>query len=340
MDIYWDLDIVVLYMRKIHLIIVSVVVIAGSACLSKSAEIYDGSEVLKDQPAEPAYLSSEWKPDNPILAHDISICERYAEKRETDNPTYNSSDFIFSTEEERKVFITLDACIARLNNFNSNLPYQYGGGNSVYRYWTGEYDNLPLCGEISTTTYGMKDVFGVGFSFENKVSVESDWSTKFSFGEGSEMVYGDTLAVAFKNDNLKIFFDISGYFSERIFDDTSQYVSTALEPRKDSLELLVAYLDSAPSFRKEYKKQITDFKEALGNFMVSGKTEICARWKYGGGSIPPYCESYRKATDEEIESEKQRILGLLNFREEIFDEYYEEMYGALVNSFPFKECGF
>lgn len=319
-------------MRKVHVIMVSIVVITiivGSAWfLLKRNKIYDSSRVSENKQLASGTTSFVKNPD--------LSCERYAAEKETNKPTYNISDLTFSTEKEKNIFFTLDSCLAQLTDFNSNLPYKLGG-NFVDRNWTAKYGNLPLCGDLLTLTYDMPDVFGINFSFENKVRMESDWSTKFSFAEGGKSIVGESLNIIFRNIDLKISFGIDSFFSEKIFDKDNQYVITQSKPR----ELLAEYLGSAQSFRAEYKKQISDFNNAMNNFMVSNQPKICAKWEEeDNGSIPPFCTDYREATDEEIEAEKKRILTSINAREKLFDTYYERMYEALINAFPFKQCGF
>ncbi len=186
---------------------------------------------------------------------------------------------------------------------------------------------------LYTLHYNDPVFFGEGFSMVNVP--ETGWSSSFTFDENGKTITGEGFQFSFDYLNGSgrqepVFFGSSNSYA--VYEKKVYYTSEM--PLRVGLE---GFLSSPELMRDNALKQLDALSNSVREYLNSSSAVRCEYGPYLGHGIPPACNERALNASERQEQEKIARAYFLR-QKSVVGGHYNELYGSLMEAFPFGKC--
>ncbi len=271
--------------------------------------------------------------------------------------TVSVDELVFSEPQTGQRFRALDACFRAVTAEGWRSMGYRRYPNSYQALWCRGAGARQDCGIASGTAhnrdqqvlylqtyyYSFPEVFGLGVA-GLLVPPADGWGVSFSLSEGGGKLYDDGISLALfryeqGGDEPADTVLVIGPFSYQSF-QTDLVEREIVGPEilglsaREKLALVLSSPEAMREMSIQYHQSLAERVEAS---LLAPDFLACDRAEYKEGGVQPACLP-RPLTEAERSAELTRAAAYFASQEDLLREHYQEMYAAILTSFPFERC--
>lgn len=254
----------------------------------------------------------------------------------------------FESAAEGQRLAALDSCINDFTRGWKSVGYEDIGNFYEKKWCTGsgsdaecvvsasnQYAANQRAIALTTLHYGDEQAY-FGEGFDVLMVPEKGWGAYFSFDENGGSIEGEGFHFIFDYYNgsfepqEKVYFGSSNSYG--IYEKDVFYGSNL--PMREDVD---GYLSSPESMRDKALAQLDALSGNVQEYLASADASRCEYGPYLGRGIPPVCNP-RALNESERAEQKKSAQDYFARQKGLIESNYNEMYGALMDAFPFKKC--